>query len=188
MMNCVFKNWLVILATVVVVPSCLLPPPVDEAVEVVNLAPRIVPDSLTPDPTEGPKVMSTACESYPFFARITDPDQADTLFWRVFLDYHRDEAPTLTEIQTLTPDPNSLLSVDLIQFTVSPNDELLIGDGRINETHMVELLVSDRPFDADPIAPEGRVIADEQGLIDSFIWTVEITDDVRPCPSGGSGL
>ena len=172
------------LAICLIVPACLLPPPVHEANEVINLAPRIVPDSLTPDPTEGPKTMSTACESYPFFARITDPDRTDTLYWRVFLDYHRDEAPTLTEIQTLTPDPNSLVSFDLIQFTVSPNDEHLIGGGRINETHMVELLVSDRPFTPDPIAPEGRVIENEDGLMDSFIWTVEITDEVRPCPTG----
>lgn len=166
--------------------ACLLPPPVEPAAEDLNLAPRIVPESLTPDPTEGPKVMSTACESYPFFARITDPDRADTLYWRVFLDYHRDDAPALTEVQTLEPDPNSLVSFDLIQFFVSPNDDLLIGGGRINETHMVELLVSDRPFNETAIEPEGRVIASDEGLVDSFIWTVEITDEVRPCPAGGT--
>jgi len=164
--------------------ACLLPPPVEEAEEVVNLAPRIVPDSLTPDPTQGPKTLSTVCDSYSFFARITDPDRADTLYWRVFLDYHRDEAPILTEIQTLVPDANSLVSLDLIQFSVSPNDELLVGGGRINETHMVELLVSDRPFNKAPIAPEGRAVEGDVGLVDSFIWTIEITDDPRPCPTG----
>tara|TARA_Y100001934_G_scaffold106779_1_gene131229 strand:+ start:181 stop:732 length:552 start_codon:yes stop_codon:yes gene_type:complete len=180
------NQWIIFIAFALPAAGCLLPPPVDEASELVNLAPRIVPESLTPDPTEGPKVMSTACESYPFFARITDPDRNDTLYWRVFLDYHRDDAPVLTEVQVLTPDPNSLVSVDLIQFNVSPNDELLVGGGRLNEPHMVELLVSDRPFNEAPIEPEGRVIQAEEGLTDSFIWTVEITDEPRPCPAGGA--
>ena len=167
--------------------GCLLPPPIGQAPDEYNLPPQIIPDSLTPAPTEGPKLMSIHCSGYPFFARISDPDQNDTLYWRVFLDYHRDENPILSEVQVLPPGPNRLVDADLIQFTISPNNELFIGGGRMDEAHQVELLVSDRPFESQPIAPEGRGLVDESGLWDSFVWTVELTDEARSCPMGDEG-
>lgn len=167
------------------VTGCLMPPGIEPAPDAFNQPPRIIPDSLTPDPTNGPKLMSTGCSSYPFFARITDPDRADTLYWRVFVDYHRDEAPSLSPIQTLIPDPGSLVEVDLIQFSISPNDELFSTGGQPgDEPHTVELLISDRPFDSSAISPEGRVLSDDAGLTDSFIWSVHLTDDSHPCPIG----
>ena len=167
--------------------GCLLPPPIGPAPDEYNLPPQIIPDSLTPAPTEGPKLMSIHCSGYPFFARISDPDQNDTLYWRVFLDYHRDENPILSEVQVLPPGPNRLVDAALIQFTISPNNELFIGGGRMDEAHQVELLVSDRPFESQPIAPEGRVLVDESGLWDAFVWTVELTDEARSCPMGDEG-
>ena len=163
--------------------SCLMPPPIEPAEVVVNQPPRILPDSLTPDPTDGPKTMSTECEQYQFFARISDPDAYDSLYYRVFLDYQADINPLDTNIETITPDPENPQLSYLISFVIYPNDLRFIGDGRIGETHTVELFLSDREFYSDEREPLARAI-DEEGFTDSFMWPVALNEE--SCPTGAS--
>ncbi|MBJ80365.1 MAG: hypothetical protein CMH60_03520 [Myxococcales bacterium] len=178
-----FVRQLIVMSSLALYSGCLLPPDIEPAAIVFNQPPRILPDSLTPDPTDGPKVMSTQCEQYQFFARIADPDALDSLYYRVFLDYQADINPLDTNVETIEPDPENPQESYLISFVVYPTDLRFIGDGRIGETHTVELLLSDREFYSDEREPLARAIP-EDGFTDSFIWPVVLSEE--SCPTGVS--
>lgn len=148
--------------------GCLLPPPVEEAEKVQNQPPRIEPDSLAPHPTDGPTELWTECENaYQFFATVTDPDVGDVIYWRRFIDYHQQRPATLTQvgsIQKTTPG-------GVIQFDIDAKDPLFDAGAPV-ETHIVELMISDRPFYEDTAhRPYGRAV-EEGGLTDSFAWPI----------------
>ena len=85
-----------LLAPLLLLPGCLLPPQVDEVAPAKNQPPRIDPNLLSPAPKDGPVFMSTSCPTYHFYATLSDPDIDDILHYRVFLDYNRDPQPMST--------------------------------------------------------------------------------------------
>ncbi|MEK7704787.1 MAG: hypothetical protein AAB426_07485 [Myxococcota bacterium] len=155
--------------------ACLLPPPITELPAEQNQPPRIEPTSLRWDPTDGPRTMSTHCASYRFYALVSDPDAEDTLYWRVFVDYHRDRNPLETEEHVLDPQAGDRS----LSFSVDPQGDTRFGvaEGRLAQAHTVELFVADRPFYQDERPPLARAVEDG-GEVDSFIWTVELSDAV----------
>ncbi|MBI5509240.1 MAG: hypothetical protein HY903_10855 [Deltaproteobacteria bacterium] len=168
-------KWLIFL----VLPACLLPPAVDEVATPVNQPPRIDPVTLSPSPAMGPIFMSIDCNAYRFYATITDPDPDDTIYWRVFLDYHRDRRRLFTEVKSLAPDPGQTNEGRSLLFTVYPNDERFKdGDLTYTEPHTVELLVADRGFFDGP-EPQARTV-DPDGLIASFVWPVQLGTTADP--------
>ena len=154
--------------------SCLLPPPIDEAEPTVNHWPRIDPESLTPAPTDGPKVMTTRCASYSFFATLDDPDSTDTIYWRIFLDYYRQAVPVLLVTPVAEANPGQQIT-----FDVSPNDPRFFSAGSLAEVHMVELFIADRPFITDGRRPYARAVP-AGAWTDSFVWTVDLNNQ-DPC-------
>ncbi|HET6347200.1 MAG TPA: hypothetical protein VFH51_19865, partial [Myxococcota bacterium] len=118
------------------------------------------------------------CTSYPFFAQLTDPDPDDTLYWRVFLDYHHQQVPDrlATEIRTSAPGAN-------ITFDVDPTDRRFFPGGKFSQVHTVELFVSDRPFVNVAQRPYARIV-EADGLTDSFVWAIDLNNQDE-CPSGG---
>ena len=169
-----------VVASVFCLAGCLLPPPLEEEVELSNQAPRIVVESLIPHPASGPVLMNANCSSYSFRASITDPDIGDTLHWRVFLDYHRDTDRLDSTVSKVEVDPNNRSSGQSIIFTVDPNDEKFFYDVSTDGVHTVELLVSDRAFYQEAVFPEGRSLMADEALIDSFVRPVFI-DSSEPC-------
>lgn len=157
------------------VGGCLLPPPIEEVAQPDNQAPRIIPDSLSPWPVEGPTQLSVECDRYAFSATLTDPDLSDALYWRVFVDYKHDPNPgDAEEGKEITPREERFP----IQFTISPEDTRF---GSTLETpHLIELLVSDRPFFKDERPLRGRAVPAD-ALTDSVIWTVILTAEALPC-------
>ena len=126
-------------------------------------------------------MLTTGCPPYLFLAQLVDPDVQDTLYWRVFINYNRQDPENLiaTEVhqyvQTDNPTP--------ISFSIDAQDPSFnnpVGSGIPDQ---VELLVSDRPFATDTREPVGRSVLDN-GLSDAFIWTVYRTNDA--CASGGA--
>ncbi len=171
---------------VVALSGCVLPPSVDEVETPKNQPPRIDPTTLTAPIVEGPKFLSTLCPSYRFYATLSDPDVGDTLYWRVFLDYHRDEGRLFTKVSSLAPDPAALGEGRSITFNVNPLDSRLdYGDLTFLVPHTAELFVADRPF-VDGPAPEGRRV-EEDGLVASFVWPLQLGDttDLGCLPEGG---
>ena len=172
--------YVLVVVSMLILPGCLLPPPLEEEVEITNQAPRIVVESLIPHPASGPILMNANCSSYSFRASITDPDIGDVLHWRVFLDYHRDTDRLDSNVSKVEVDPNSLSSGQPILFTVDPSDEKFFYDVNTDGVHTVELLVSDRPFYQEAVFPEGRSLTTDDALIDSFVWPVFI-ESSEPC-------
>jgi hypothetical protein len=164
------------LATALMTESgCLMPPATEEVSPPSNQPPRIVPDSLAPWPANGPVHMSTLCTAYDFRAIISDPDPDDKIYWRVFVDYYRDARPE--EASTITS--SSVAGESLTAaFSISPNDTRL--GGLQSEPHLIELLVSDRPFYNDGRWQPGRAVPAE-ALTDSVTWTVVLTSDDSSC-------
>ena len=154
--------------------ACLIPPPGDELPPIENRPPRIITTSLSPGLSTGPVSINSACPDE-FAAAVTDTE-GDVLFWRVFLDYHRNlpgaRSPAVTSIALDLPDQ----AVE-VRFPVD-GTEFALGN-----PHTVELIVADRAFSEDREDPEGRVLVDENGFTDSFIWTV-VLDDTLPCEGG----
>ncbi len=177
------------LSILLLLTACVMPPPVEELPELQNSPPRILPNSLTPQSTSGFKRVSIRCPDVEFYASLTDPDVGDTLYWRVFLDYFADPYPLDTEVRPISPDPRGKQVSHPIFFTIDPSDERFDVHSRLGEPHLVELLVADRPFydnDREPLArtageenEDGEI---EEGEVDSFVWTLMLTDE--PCGGG----
>lgn len=158
--------------------GCLLPPPIEESALFKNQPPRIEPDSLTPAPTDGPKVMTTQCTSYGFFATLEDPDAGDTIYWRVFLDYNHQQVPNLLATSTAEAAPGQQIT-----FNINPSDRRFFTSGKFTELHVVELFISDRPFILDERRPYARAVPAD-GLTDSFVWPIALNDQ-DACISAG---
>lgn len=158
--------------------GCLLPPPLEEVSLPRNSPPRILPQTLVPAPSSGPeRVLQSCLEQAIFSASLTDPD-GDTLYWRVFVDYftsQADRSPAITE-ELVLPDVPSPISLNL--------EEAMFSSEVTH--HTVELFVADRPFATGSVSLEGRILAEDEGLFDSFVWPVILDEDPAEC-SGGSG-
>lgn len=158
--------------------GCLVPPPINEAPVHQNSAPWLDKNQLDPHPAEGPVSMSTHCESYSFRALLTDQDPVDTLYWRVFLDYHRDIFQD-SLVQEVVGDPASPGNSQ-VTFDIHPSDARFFQGTTAVGIHTVEILLSDRPFD-DESFPPGRFVLDPDGFVDSFIWPIDIVSTELPC-------
>lgn len=178
----VYENMLKAVVVLTFSSGCILPPPIEEVAVPVNNPPRILPDQLSPVPTDGPAFLSVNCDSVHFFAALSDPD-GDVLYWRVFINYHSYPQPVRVDIEQ--PDVNQPTRRRSIQFQIDPSDARF-GTDPIGRPHMVELLVADQPFYEDERPPVARAVTEDEygepGLTDSFIWTVGLED--TPCPTG----
>lgn len=151
-----------------------MPPPLDEIPPPVNRPPRILPQNLAPAPTYAPPTVAAACpETLGFKASLTDPD-GDIIYWRVFIDYFADINREPPEKELIVEGSQSAP----IQFNI--DDAASLGD---TNPHTVELYVADRPFAYGQLVPQGRVLIDDQGLVDTFVWTIEIDERLdSTCP------
>ena len=149
--------------------GCVVPAPVDEEFGLINMPPRILTERVNPSPIGGPVSLSP-CEERTFYAVITDPDFGDTLYWRVFINYHRNNAPLDVQVnQVSVTSTNATIS---ISFILDPDDDLFELQSGYHNIHSIELLVADRPFDSVGFEPQGRVLNADEGLTDSFVWPV----------------
>lgn len=161
--------------------ACLLPPPFDESPPVDNLPPKILQGTLTPNPIGAPLRLQTGCVRYSFVAAIDEPNLADVVYWRFFIDYFSDPAPHLTPIQKAETNATNPQAPRLIEFGIDPNDPRF----RDESPHVIELLISDRPFLTDARPPLGRA-AEDDALMDNFQWAVDIEEGA--CPATGGQL
>ena len=152
--------------------GCLMPPPIEEVSPPDNQPPRILKASLSP-PTGKADVLDQSCAPYSYKADVADPDIDDKLYWRVFLDYYRDNKPGEAKSGAVTPRGESAP----IGFTVDPNDSRF--KNLLSEPHFVELLVSDRPFFDDDRFPLGRAVPDD-AVTDVVVWTVVLEQSSSP--------
>ena len=132
----------------------------------------IDPDTLDPPPDTGVYTMGIDClES--FSVDVTDPEN-DTLYYRWFVDYSR-RALVLHETE---PVQVRLGDVGRANINFTPNALDFFGEVPKNANpHLIELYVADRPF-SETRGP--RVLADPEGQIDSFVWTVMLVDCEGP--------
>lgn len=162
--------------------GCLLPPPVEEEVLAINHAPRILNELLTPHPTSGPKQIFTQdCPPTQFYFSVGDDDPQDVIYWRVFINYYLNRAEVLaaTEVRTIVQG----VTPPLVNFNIDANDPMFNTPLLSGIPDQIELFVSDRPFLESVQEPAGR-LAEEDGLTDSFIWTVYRSNEA--CPVGGA--
>ena len=162
------------------ISGCLMPPDTDELSPVENRPPRILHEKLSPWPSDGPMIQSLTCERYLFSATVTDPDQGDRLYWRIFLDYYRDPRPEEAEGGEASLEAGTVT----LEFYVNPNDSHF--SSLLTEPHLVELLVADRPFFEDSRFPRGRALPDD-ALTASAQWTIRLTQvadqETVKCPT-----
>ncbi len=145
--------------------GCLMPAPADY-VPVGNVWPRL--DSLYPDPAASVLQQGPGCDDIAFQARVVDPDEGETIFWRVFVDYQVRAAKQLRDGQAQN-DPDPAKGVR-ITFTTDQTTPWVPGD----TPHVVELFVADRPF----MGPDGRAVDTtrypDAAWVDLF-WTVQVS-------------
>lgn len=145
------------LALLATLGGCLLPPDVTY-VEENNQSPRIT----SPDPNPALGFVIQGCGMRTYAARITDPDSY-VLYWRVFVDYPRKDDQ---ETQSGQAESGARVS-----FNIKDDDPRFRGGALV--PHMVELMVSDLPFDAE----KGHAVPEEAGTV-STLWTVQfVTSD-----------
>lgn len=157
--------------------GCLLPPPIEPREETRNNAPRVV--DVSPR-THGGFIAIDDCNDQPFFAIVTDPDPAETLYYRWFLDYARNTPEQRdTEVRQVRIGTGGGQQA-IVQFSVKPSD-LRFG-ARYTEPHFIELLISDRPFEVplEPEAEDAYRVPEADGLADSYVWVAQIAEDACP--------
>ncbi len=91
---------------------------------------------------------------------LSDPDRADRLFLRMFVDYDRPNHQLYR--QTTSPPPGVAGTVRTVAFRnlscadVGIDDSVVTADGGVPGQHVLEIVVSDRDFDDGMGAPVNR--------------------------------
>jgi hypothetical protein len=144
--------------------------------------PPRIPFNFT-DPKPGLVVVTDAAAQLPMTFRVLqfeEPNLEDTLTIRWFVDYHRNpairhQAIRPPEPQSSNPMLRSESSFILTQSMLEPNPAA--------EPHLVEVVVSDRPFDDNPQAPllNRTLVAGAEG--DVLSWTVQILSSPAQKPA-----
>ena len=152
-------------AIAVALAGCVMPPDAEYVQTPADQPPRI--ESASPLPYQGVVVQGPNCADQEYSANLTDPDLGDTLHWQYFIDYwrHPSQKSEGTPV-SLNPQTQSAY----VSFPVKGNDSRFdAATVGASEPHIVELIVADRPFAADPHAdPAG-------GKVTFFTWTVRWT-------------
>ena len=153
-------------------PACILPPPIDEESPDANRPPTI--DPIFPALENG-EAVRLDCNGRPevFSAIINDENLRDSLYYRFFVDYFRLQPADLFAIEPVrvVPQPNGQARIATQQISIL--DPTL--QERPTDVHIIELLVSDRPFDdgnPDIPATEAARIPVSGGLTASYQWSV----------------
>jgi hypothetical protein len=132
------------------------------------------------DPRPGLVVVSDPATQLPMIFRVLqfeEPNLQDTLTVRWFVDYHRN--PAIQQQAVRPPEPSSpnptLRTGSSFTLTLS-----MLEPSPATDPHLVEVVVSDRPFD-DPGQPTqlNRTFAPD-ALGDVVSWTVQVK---TPAPS-----
>ncbi|MEL6546397.1 MAG: hypothetical protein AAFQ82_17355 [Myxococcota bacterium] len=181
---------LVAVGIMVLASGCLLPPPIEPEAEFGNQAPRVIDSSIFPATVNVPIDLSTQCsqqdQTEPFFLDVFDADAQDTIYWRVFVDWSEDTLQ-FERFQT-----------DIEQIDVLPSEaedgrrtlraDILGSDARfqtglnpLDRPHVIEFVISDRPFSDDPLTAREPVGSTAQTTL--WQWTVRLNDE--PCTLGG---
>lgn len=142
------------------------------------------------DPPQGLVVITDPATQLPMTFRVLQFEDAnieDTLTARWFVDYHRN--PAIQQQAVRPPEPNSptpnLRAGSSFTLTASMLEPNLTG-----EPHLVEVVVTDRPFD-DP-GEEGRLnrtfATASGGDGDLVSWTIQVqpTGAAKPLLPGGA--
>jgi len=107
-----------------------------------------------------------------FRATVEDQDD-DTIYSRFFLDYAADlpglRSPPPGEDGVDPTTRQTIITIDLNGAALSSSFT----------QHHYELMIADRPFSTGSETPEGRKLQDDEGLTDSFVWSVEL-DELTP--------
>lgn len=165
--------------------ACILPPPIDPVAEFGNQPPRIIPSGIFPNPVQMPITLTEDCgEPQVFNLFVLDPDERDTIFWRVFVDYSAnefqfEEFPDLIEQESIVPANTGPDLRRQLRFELSAADpRFSAGATRFNSGHVIEVLISDRPFKEDPLS--ARDTASDSAQTAIWAWTANLSDG--PCP------
>jgi hypothetical protein len=157
--------------------ACLIPPDLEPASQ--DAGSGSPPVILTAQPIEfafpGPIVL-TRGDLRLLSLEVEDGDRSDTLFVKLYVDYNRPPAnlptPSFNECQA-APNDTATRNIECrVNSLCNPIDEADLGD------HVLEAMVSDRPFisDADPEAfgqPPYRAVADpEQASSSNSSWVM----------------
>jgi hypothetical protein len=136
------------------------------------------------DPRPGLVVITDTTTQLPMTFKVLvfeEPNETDTLVVRWFVDYYRNpaiqqQALRPPEPQNPNPGTRSGASFTLTLSMLEPNPEA--------SPHLVEVIVSDRPFD-DPgtVADRNRTLAAD-GLGDLMSWTVQVQGTASAKPVG----
>ena len=126
--------------------SCVIPMPVEQDVTEENFAPSYDPTWVAPNPAQvidyDPQLNSERSIIFDVGA-MSDPNQADTLFWRVFLNYQGRFYNAIYRSNRgggLSPAQR----IEGISFSLSPCLDFKLFN--FEGPYRVELIVTDRPF------------------------------------------
>lgn len=151
----------------VMVPTCVFPDGLEvEKVEIeANQPPRVVPGSQIPDPLKSLILSRDPSDmGRPFSLLLTDPNRSDTLYVRMFVDYHLGNTAIHRQDRSEPPtDPavprNRLEFAGLNCVALNVRDDPAggaAGAPGTGQQHLLELVISDREFDDAGGAPVNR--------------------------------
>ena len=170
--------------------ACLLPPPIEPEAEFGNQAPRVLDSTIFPAPVDMPIELSIQCtqpgQTQTFLLDIFDADDRDTIYWRVFVDYSADPLQFerfAEEIQQpdIRPSEASEDGRRALRAEILGSDaRFFAGPNQLTRPHIVEFVVSDRPFSDEPLNARESVVNTAQTTV--WQWTVDLNNE--PCDIG----
>ncbi|MBI3074177.1 MAG: hypothetical protein HYY84_18880 [Deltaproteobacteria bacterium] len=150
--------------------SCAVPAPIDGPADETAASPRIV--WTTVDPPVGLVSINQSATSTEFrIIQVDDPNVADKLTIRFFVDYHRDT--TIQREFTLLADPGSTTPT-IRTGVIFSAPTALFGSNPTASAHLVEAIVSDRGFsDTGQTTNINRNVPSD-ARTDYIAWTVQV--------------
>jgi hypothetical protein len=173
----IIRNAAVVLA-LALAPACVIPADIEPPPPEPNYGPIIMLDTVSP---AGPLVsVDSSCRVTFNVGSITEPNSGDTLYYRWYVDY--DIYGYFKQGGSLAPPSDGSLTRKGPMFILDASSSLTFIDRSRGSAHTLELIVADRPFDDNPLAPPPYKVVTDGGLKDYFSWTVKLRFD---CSSSG---
>ncbi len=136
-----------------------------------NRVPYFVNDAIYP--TSGIITIDKSCKSITFtIGKVADEDTDDYLYMRWFVNYDLD--PSIAQEAVIEPNGNLEREGDSFELML---DSYLLDpsvSGRV--TNLIEVVLTDRPFEDSSVEPKNRAIKDGAGVT-VFRWALELTDE-----------
>lgn len=162
------------LAFLLMTAACVVPPDIEAPPAETPRGPVIVDGKVEPTGIDKVNIGSTCRQDFTA-GEIEDENTGDTIYYRWFVDY--DYWGIYKSSGKIAPTTDGSVTRKGPSYTLDATSSLVLNDRTAGPSHIVELIVADRPFDEDSTIKPAFMVVTAGGRQDHYSWTVVLKTD-----------